>query len=253
MDASKSFKEIIARNMPKVLLDEQYDPTEESEPFEMDGRYRVYEFFIYEDSCEPDWMDFLQSLHIQIYAIKHDRDTFTKDDPKRGVKIGDPKKVHWHVWLNFPGKKSGVTIAEICARCGGTRLQRKTSAIGSARYLIHMNEPDKPHYKSDEILTLGGSQNYVEYIMSDAGSLNDIVGDMVDYIYENELTNYGAFVRWCKKNNPVWFDVATAKRTLFFMSYFKSVTYELHQDQEKMLQDEIIDRARKKKKEEQKK
>lgn len=228
---SASFKEIVSRNLKKVTDSVFFDDvTEGSEPLDPGSRYRVFEFLIYEDSCEPDWIDFLSSLHIQIYAIRHDHDLFMRDDPDRGIKAGDSKKVHWHVWLNFPGKKSGVTIIEICARCGGVRLQEKKSAIGSCRYLTHMDESDKYHYSPNDVLKIGGSQDYTEYCMSGSDSLNDIVREMESYIYENNITNFARFALWCSSNNKMWHDVLTSKRTLYFITYIKSIAYALDQE-----------------------
>ena len=234
-------RNIIAKNISKVSDLKYFDDVSEGDqPLDINSRNRVYEFILYPDSCEEDWVDFLTSLNIQCYAILHDADTYTRDDPALGHRAGEPKKPHYHVWLNFPGKKSGTTITEICARCGGVRLQAKASALGSCQYLTHMNAPDKHRYSPNDVMQIGGSYSYMEYCMSGADSLNDLVGEMQTYIYEHQITNFALFSVWCQKNNKSWFDVLTSKRTLFFMNFIKSNAYQIQQEIGGAIQDEIL-------------
>lgn len=224
-----SFDEIVAAHIGKVCDPRYYDDiTEAAKAADLDGRYRVFEFILYDDSFVPDWLDFLTSLHIQCYAIHHDKDVWTVEGPDH--KIGDPKKPHWHVWLNFPGKKKGATVLEIAARCGGVRLQEKASALGSCRYLTHMDEIDKYHYPASDVLCLGGSQDYMEYCMSKSDGVLEICGDMVAYILENDVTSFIEFVEYCKKNNKIWFDVISSKRSLFFITTIKSNAYRIREE-----------------------
>lgn len=228
----KTFQQIVDDHIKKVCDPRYYDDiTEGQQLADLEGRYRVYEFILYDDSLVDDWLSFLQGLHIQIYAIHHTHDTYSVDDPDLGHKAGEPKKPHWHVWLNWPGKKKGATVLEITARCGGVRLQNKHDAIGSCRYLTHMDEHGlKYAYPTSDVLVLGGSKSYMEYCMSSADSIQDIVQDMTAYILDNDVTMFPDFCEYCMKNNRIWYDVLTSKRTLFFITLIKSMGYKVREE-----------------------
>lgn len=226
-----SFDEIVAKNIDKVCDPKWYDDiSEAAESADLDGRYRVFEFILYDDSLVPDWIDFLSSLHIQCYAIHHDRDVWTV--PGKDHQVGDLKKAHWHVWMNFPGKKKGMTVLQFAARCGGVRLQEKQSALGSCRYLTHMDEDPalKYHYPASDVLCLGGSQDYMEYCMSKSDGILEICSDMTSYILENDVTSFIEFADYCRKNNKMWFDVLSSKRSLYFITTIKSNAYKVREE-----------------------
>lgn len=93
-------------------------------------------------------------IHYVNYAyIVHDMDIWTDDDyktkkeymDKNDIHVGDLKKIHTHVAVQFPNPRYRFTIAkELNIDNNFVRSSRKFKKY--LRYLIHYDEIDKYHY-----------------------------------------------------------------------------------------------------------
>lgn len=88
--------------------------------------------------------------------ILHDKDIWEKDqiNEKTGQmehKKGDKKKEHYHVLITFENARSEKTIQEIIEN---EKIHiEKSSFYEMARYLIHLDNPNKYQYKIQDIKT----------------------------------------------------------------------------------------------------
>lgn len=195
-----------AENQEKSLVNEK----------KKDDRQRAYAFLVYEDSSNPDWLERLNQEHVEaLVSPYHDRD-FNPD--------GTPKKPHWHVMLMYDGKKSRAQINELRERVIGPDYNRKFEEIGTmrgyARYMCHMDNPEKAEYDKADVVALCG----VDYdaIITLPGDDDRMIGDMMEYIREHEVRYYSDFMLMCKANNQDWFKLLVSRRSYVIIEFIKS-------------------------------
>ena len=113
-------------------------------------RTRNFATVVYPESAPSDWIDKLDQLHVAaLISPLHDKDT----NPS-----GEPKKPHYHVLLMFEGVKDYETqVKPIFAEIGGVGREMVNSARGYARYLCHLDNPEKAQYEPSEVRCMGGA------------------------------------------------------------------------------------------------
>ena len=120
-----------------------------------DNRVRNYATIVYPESAPEEWQEILYRHCVPAFISPlHDRDI----NP-----TGEPKKPHYHVMLMFDGKKSVEQAQEVFQTIGGVGCEIVKSIRGYARYLCHLDNPEKAQYEpaavrciaSDYIGTIG--------------------------------------------------------------------------------------------------
>lgn len=158
-----------------------------------DDRGRISTFIVYKDSAHPDWIARLDALHVRAFISPlHDAD-FLKD----GV---TPCKPHWHVILYFDGKKSRGQIDAIREAAIGPdfnrELQNVDCAGAMARYLCHMDNPEKAQYRREDVIALGGAD--YDLATSMPGDDSVVMAAISAYVVSAEVTNVNALIKICK-------------------------------------------------------
>ena len=185
-----------------------------------DERTRKWTIIVYPDSAPPNWTEIIAGLHIPAYISPlHDRDVRAN---------GEPKKPHWHVVLSFKGKKSIKQIQQISDMLSGTRVIWEECAVadlsGMVRYLVHFDDADKAQYDIGGIVALGGADVLSHF--SGAGDIDEVVGQMIDWLDDQGITSFATLARYARSHRPDWFRVLTSKRTVFMAQFCKSLDWE---------------------------
>ena len=193
-----------------------------------DSRQRAYAFLAYEDSSYPDWMDRLADEHIAaLVSPYHDRDK----NPD-----GSDKKPHWHVMLMFEGKKSLKQLNEIRERVLGPNYNRGLENIGSlrgyARYMCHLDNPEKAQYSRSEVRAFGGA-DYDAVIMLPGDDVK-MLGDIIEYIRTNGVEYYSDFLLMCRDNMPDWFSMLVTRKSYVVIEFIKSESARRQREREEM-------------------
>ena len=168
----------------------------------------------------PDnWLEILDDCHVPalispLHAMDRNPD-------------GTLKKPHYHVLLMFDGVKTREQADRIFDQIHGVGREEIQSVRGYARYLTHLDNPEKYQYK-EPVRCLGGADyDAITYLPGD-----DLVNvmDMMEYIRANNIQSFAAFCDICKKNNPEWFKVIVLHRMAYIIKeYIKSVHWENQQ------------------------
>ena len=142
---------------------------------------------------------------------------------------GTIKKPHYHVMLMFEGVKTQAQANEIFDRIAGVGKEEVQSARGYARYLLHLDNPEKHQYK-EKPLCLGG----VDYdaIIHLPGDDTANVKDMMRYIRVNQIRSFAQFCDICAMNNEEWFNALVHRTAYIIKEYIKSVEWETKQPPE---------------------
>ena len=112
--------------------------------------------------------------------------------------------------LMFKGKKSLDQVKAIANKCGAINgyVQVVEDTRGYARYLIHMDNPEKAQYDIGEVTALG---------------------QMMDWCIEQGCYSFYRLSLYARANRPDWFRVITSSRTVFLTAWLKSMHWEVVQ------------------------
>lgn len=170
-------------------------------------RIRNFAFILYEDSKPINWKERVLDLHIPGYYILHDK---------------DDKKAHTHVLMTPEGGRSESNVKLILEHIGApTESFREVKSLrGYARYLCHLDNPEKHRYNLDEVVNFCGA-NYKEYI----GEENDlsITKEIIEYCRKNDVYSFSELVEYCLDNNAKWFEYLMCNfRSRAIIEYLKT-------------------------------
>ena len=186
-------------------------------------RYRNFACVVYPESAPADWLDLLKESKVPLFVSPlHDKDI----NP-----TGEPKKPHHHVMAMYDGKKSKEQAMEFFKSFGGVGCEVVGSTRSYARYLCHLDNPEKAQYKTSDVISIGGS-NYKLLI----GTMADktlALSEMIDYINETDIDSFCELVNYAKEFKSEWFDCLINSGSYFIKEYIKSRTWKLHQREEK--------------------
>lgn len=181
------------------------------------GRTRNYATVIYPDSehTPENWIDILseQKVPVMISPL-HNLDT----NP-----TGEVKKEHYHVLLCFEGVKTKEQAKAIFDLVGGVGCEAVQSLRGYARYLCHLDNPDKHQYSLDQVRCLCGADF--------AGAINLVtdkykaIGEMIDYCVENHIYSYANLLVYCRQERFDWFRVLCDNGTVVMKEFLKSLDW----------------------------
>ena len=184
------------------------------------SRTRNYATIVYPESAPANWQEILADMHIPaLISPVHDKDV-TAD--------GEIKKPHYHVIIMFGGVKTKKQAKEIIDKIDGVGVEVVNNLATYARYLIHQDNPDKAQYSvSDVVAVSGADYSAITYIPVDDLS---IIGEMLKYINDNQITSFAVFTNFCVREHLEWLRVLALKKTsYFFKEYMKSLDWSASQ------------------------
>ena len=138
---------------------------------------------------------------------------------------GEPKKPHWHVLLTFKGNKSFEQVKEITNSLNAPIPQACKDIRAYARYLCHLDNPEKAQYEVSDVESLGGA-DYLDKIKS-AADTDTAVSEMMDWCIEQGCYSFFRLSNYARKNRTDWFRVISSSRTVFLVAWLKSMEWEI--------------------------
>lgn len=186
-----------------------------------DNRVRNYCCEVYPDSAPEHWIALLNELHIPcLISPLHDRDF----NPGTGLL----KKPHYHILMCFEGKKSYSQVKEYVQSFGGVIPPYKEAVVqsirGYARYLCHLDNPEKAQYDISGIKALGGA-DYETYTTLPTDVSREIKL-MQKYIRKMGIKSFSVFLDICADSFPDWHYMIVNRCTNIVKEYLKSVNYD---------------------------
>lgn len=180
------------------------------------GRSKNWATIVYPDSAPDNWLDILGDMKIEVFVSPlHDKDK----NP-----TGEEKKAHYHVIIMFPSVKTDAQACEVFQAFGGVGFERIASIRGYARYLCHLDNPDKHIYDTKEVLSFGGA-DYFSVITLETDRYVTLA-DILDFCDNNDIKYYSELVRWCRNNRFEWFRALADGGSYMVKEYLKTVQYE---------------------------
>lgn len=180
-------------------------------------RRRNFATVVYPESAPIDWKERLSEQHVAaLVSPLHDRDV----NPS-----GAPKKPHYHVLLMFESPKDfDNQVKPIFDMIGGVGREYVNSMRGYARYLCHLDNPEKAQYDKADVIQLGGADYAaVVHLPTDDSRM---LAELFAYIKANQIYSFAELLDICAVNNPDWFNLVTASRAYIVDKYIKSLMWE---------------------------
>lgn len=162
------------------------------------------------DSCPENWEDLMKKSGLRILVSPlHDRDK--TDD-------GKLKKPHRHVIAMWDNPTTRRNAENFFAQFKGPGvILRLENPRGMARYLIHLDDPDKVLYEPADVLEFNGAD--WKKIALPEDDTSDAMG-IVNLVDEMKIHGYFELLRTCEFERPDLLDFAI-RRT----SYCKEVIW----------------------------
>lgn len=175
-------------------------------------RTRAWATIVYEESAPDCWRETLQSYMVQTFVSPlHDSDQ--KDD-------GSLKKPHYHVLMMYDGVKTPEQAREIFESFCGVGCEPVQSVRGYARYLCHLDNPEKHQYSPDDVCAYCGA-DYISVIGQQADKYAAIA-QMMLWVSENDVVAYSDLLEYAALNRQDWFRVLCDSGTMVIIEYIKS-------------------------------
>lgn len=182
-----------------------------------DKRTRNYATVVYPDSAPEDWMTILADQLVPAFISPlHDLD----ENPD-----GEAKKPHYHVLIMFDGVKTTEQAKEVFDKIGGVGLEVVKVIRSYARYLCHMDNPDKHQYSTSDVRALSGADYHS--VIGLAIDKYEAIGEMIDFCDANNITSYAVLIEWARHNKFEWFRVLCDSATMVMREYLKSKKWSL--------------------------
>ena len=177
-------------------------------------RFRNACTIVYPDSAPSNWVDILRDLHVNVFISPlHDKDVNPDDN--------EPKKPHFHVLLMYDNVHSREQFSEVFDSINGVGLEVVSSLRGVARYLCHLDNPEKYQYSPSDVISLG----CVDYnsIIGLPTDKYKVCSEMLSWCKENGVMYFSDLVEYSSIYRDDWFRALADNCTVFMSAYFRSL------------------------------
>ena len=182
-------------------------------------RARNYATVVYPESAPDNWIDILSEHHIPaLISPLHDNDTCAN---------GEPKKAHYHVMLMYDGVKTKEQVSEVFNAINGVGVEVVNTIRGYARYLCHLDDPNKARYSITDVIALSGAD--YQSLISLPSDKYAIIREMIRYCKENNILAYSELLEYSMDNRDDWFNVLCDNGSYVMKEYLKSHSWRISQ------------------------
>lgn len=179
------------------------------------SRTRNYATVVYPESAPENWKSIIADSKVPVFISPlHDKDI----NPN-----GEPKKAHFHVLALYEGPKTPEQARSFFESFGGVGCEVVQSLRGYARYLCHLDNPEKVQYKPDDVIAYGGA-DYVTTIGLPTDKYKAI-REMIEFCDQNGNDCYADLLEYASVHRYDWFRVLCDNGTVVMKEYLKSKSW----------------------------
>lgn len=177
---------------------------------------RSYATVVYPESSPDNWIDILRDMKFNaLISPLHDKDV--------NPDSGEIKKPHYHVLFLFDGPKTVAQAAEVASQIHGVGIEILNSVRGYARYLCHLDNPEKHQYSPDDVIVIG-SEDYYNLISLPTDKYR-LIKEMISWCNENQNFMYCDLLEYSMLNRDDWFRCLSDNGTFVIKEYLKSQNF----------------------------
>ena len=185
------------------------------------GRTRNYATVVYPDSAPTDWQDILSQQFVPCFISPlHDRDL----NP-----TGEPKKAHYHVLIAYDTVKTIEQAKSLVETINGVGCEIVNSLRGYARYLCHLDNPEKAQYNQEDVRTMCGAD-----YPSTIGLATDkykALGEMQDFCEKYNVVSFYCLSKYARTHRTDWYRILCDCGSVYMREYLKSKQWSQEQNQ----------------------
>lgn len=176
-------------------------------------RTRNWTIIVYPDSAPENWREIIASWHISwAYSPLHDKDLNPDSE--------EDKKAHWHVALLFDSVKSFDQVRELTSVLKCPIPQQINSIVGTIRYFIHLDNPEKYQYSKDEIRAFGSID--IDELLKPSKSIEiGFMKQINNLLVEQNIYEFCDASDFLQEVHPDLFETFIS-HTVYFSAYLKS-------------------------------
>jgi hypothetical protein len=174
----------------------------------MAGRHRSFNSVFYPESAPANFREIITSWNVPALLVLHDKDKEAD---------GSDKKPHYTLLLMFAGLKSLGQVHELTDLLGSKQLQPSYDMRASARYLAHLDQPEKFQYGVGALEAFTGAS-----VPDLTAPISDPTPDILTFVRDQGLSEYSALVDYCQDHHVDWLKEVKG-HTMFWCGYFASV------------------------------
>lgn len=171
----------------------------------MAQRHRAFNAVFYPESAPENWREIVAGWQVQALAILHDKD--------------EGKKPHYHLLLMFSSMKSLLQVHAITDELGSKELQPSYDMRASARYLLHLDQPEKVQYPFSALESFSGAS-----ALDLTAPIGDPSPEILAWVREQGVTEYFKLIDYCLDEKMEWY-VWCRTHTMFLRGYLDSTRY----------------------------
>lgn len=176
----------------------------------MAQRQRAFNCVFYPESAPDDFREKISEWHVPALLILHDKDKEAD---------GSDKKPHYHLLLTFSSLHSLSQVHELIDQLGSKTVQPSYDLKASARYLLHLDHPDKYQYPFSALESFSGAA-----ALDMTAPIGDPSPEVVAWIREQGITEYFKLIDYCLDEKMEWYPWCR-NHTMFLRGYLDSTRY----------------------------
>lgn len=177
-------------------------------------RTRNYATILYPESMNIDSFEILQDTHIPyILSPLHDQDLNAD---------GSPKKPHYHLLLCFDSVKTYDQVLSLVEPLGAVGLEVVNSIKSYARYLCHLDDPDKARYSIESVQSYIIDYNQIISLSSDRYQL---IAEMQDWCDSSGCYSFSDLCRYSRVEHQDWFRLLCDSASVIMKAYLQSKSW----------------------------
>lgn len=213
---------VAPKSTKKAAPEETASKTPKSDKKPATKRYRNFGTIVYPESAPENWRDTLSDTRIPAFISPlHDKDT----NPG-----GETKKPHYHILLLYDAPHTKEQAAAVFDTIKGVGCEIVQSVRGNARYLCHLDNPEKAQYLTENVTALNGA-DYLK-VIGLASDKYKAIGEMIDWCIETDCVMYWQLLQYARANRYDWFRVLCDNGTMVMMNFLKSRQFQLDKERE---------------------
>lgn len=178
-------------------------------------RTRNYATVVYPESAPQDWQERLNAMHIEAVVSPLHCEDCNAD--------GEPKKAHYHVLVMWSSVKTKEQAAAAFEEIGGVGVEAVASLRGMARYLCHLDNPEKAQYNPDDVIAFGGA-DYLSLIDLPTDKYV-MLAEMMDFCDEHGIEEYWVLCKYARRYRQNWWRCLADNGSSMMQNYLTSIRH----------------------------
>lgn len=176
-----------------------------------ESRTRNYATVLYPESMSSDALQKLNDMHISyLLSPLHDKDI----NP-----TGEAKKPHYHLIVVYDSVKTMKQAKEVFDSLGGVGCEAINAIRGYARYLCHLDNPEKAQYPIEQV-----KAHILDYqsIIGLASDKYQAIKEMMEFCDKYQVLAFSTLCRYAREHRNDWFRILCDCGSVAMKEYLKS-------------------------------